>query len=206
MPAEPVLPCRLCGWRSMYNAVFLHSFHVFCETANQLPFFNTQTSCLWLASCPAGSKSASKFGLVIFVLVLIVGICIVFWIHKRFQRVRTHHLEKRLRWIHNHNENHDNPLVDGDDGDDTECSKETQKTNDGGQIIQIDSPWSDGTPSSSAAANATTPRRPVLARKLTRITQTFDIEFEHLGLTLSNGTSILQVMTTDRFGHDTMDT
>ncbi|KAF9319425.1 hypothetical protein BG003_009084 [Podila horticola] len=146
------------------------------------------TSCLWLASCPAGSKSASKFGLVIFVLVLIVGICIVFWIHKRFQRVRTHHLEKRLRWIHNHNENHDNLLEDDDDDSDgTEGNKEVIKTSGGGQIIQIDPP-SPG----SAAFTTTTPRRPVLARKLTRVTHTFDIEFEHLGLTLSNGTSILQ--------------
>lgn len=161
-----------------------------------------QTSCLWLASCPAGSKSASKFGLVIFVLVLIVGICIVFWIHKRFQRVRTHHLEKRLRWIHNHNENHDNLLEDDDDDSDgTEGNKEVIKTSGGGQIIQIDPP-SPG----SAAFTTTTPRRPVLARKLTRVTHTFDIEFEHLGLTLSNGTSILQVITMYDFGLDNIDT
>lgn len=74
----------------------------------------------------------------IFVLVLIVGVSIVFWIHKRFQRVHTYHLEKRLRWIHNHNENYYNQLIDGDDdGDGTEGNKEALKTNDGGQIIQI---------------------------------------------------------------------
>ncbi|KAH7058024.1 hypothetical protein BKA57DRAFT_388263, partial [Linnemannia elongata] len=95
------------------------------------------TSCLWLASCPAGSSSASKFGLVIFVLVFIVIICIVFWIHKRLQRA------------------------------------------------------DDKTPNSDGTAVGK-PKRPALKRKITRVTHTFDIEFEHLGLTLSNGTSILQ--------------
>ncbi|CAO3574661.1 unnamed protein product [Mortierella alpina] len=152
-------------------------------------------SCLWLASCPSGSSSASKFGLIIFVIVFIIGICIVFWIHKRLQRVRTHHLEKRLRWIHNHNMNHDNPLMvdeallecEDEDGDDE--SEETVNTKSGDQVIQIDETAADKPEGSQGEAKAT---RPQLKRKVTRVTHTFDIEFEHLGLTLSNGTSILQ--------------
>ncbi|KAG0364757.1 hypothetical protein BGX24_004468, partial [Mortierella sp. AD032] len=148
------------------------------------------TSCLWLASCPAGSKSASKFGLVIFVLVFIIGICIVFWIHKRLQRVKNHHLEKRLRWIHNHNLQHDNPLMadeaDLEREDDDDDSEGTGRSDE--QVIQI-----EGTNDKAAeGTEAGKPKRPALKRKVTRVTHTFDIEFEHLGLTLSNGTSILQ--------------
>ncbi|KAG0057808.1 hypothetical protein BGZ90_005282, partial [Linnemannia elongata] len=150
------------------------------------------TSCLWLASCPAGSSSASKFGLVIFVLVFIVIICIVFWIHKRLQRVKNHHLEKRLRWIHNHNLQHENPLMvdeaelEREDEDDDE-SEGTNRNNE--QVIQMEA--DDKTPDSDGTAVGK-PKRPALKRKITRVTHTFDIEFEHLGLTLSNGTSILQ--------------
>ncbi|KAF9956439.1 hypothetical protein BGZ70_009898 [Mortierella alpina] len=152
-------------------------------------------SCLWLASCPSGSSSASKFGLIIFVIVFIIGICIVFWIHKRLQRVRTHHLEKRLRWIHNHNMNHDNPLMadeallecEDENGDDE--SDETVNSKSGDQVIQIDETAADKAEGSQGEIKAT---RPQLKRKVTRVTHTFDIEFEHLGLTLSNGTSILQ--------------
>ncbi|KAK3839471.1 MAG: hypothetical protein JOS17DRAFT_712592 [Linnemannia elongata] len=151
------------------------------------------TSCLWLASCPAGSSSASKFGLVIFVLVFIIAICIVFWIHKRLQRVKNHHLEKRLRWIHNHNLQHDNPLMvdeaelEREDDDDHDESEGSGRRNE--QVIQME--VDDKTPNSDGAA-AGKPKRPALKRKVTRVTHTFDIEFEHLGLTLSNGTSILQ--------------
>ena len=164
-------------------------------------------SCLWLASCPSGSSSASKFGLVIFVLVFIVGICIVFWIQRRLEHVRTHHLEKRLRWIHNHNLANDNPLVsdeadlqrqDDNNGDDAERNTEDSviqidQTNDKTELSSPDS--EDATPAVTingqpAAGKAT---RPPLRRKLTRVTHTFDIEFEHLGLTLSNGTTILDV-------------
>ncbi|KAG0206264.1 hypothetical protein BGX28_002261 [Mortierella sp. GBA30] len=166
-------------------------------------------SCLWLASCPSGSSSASKFGLVIFVLVFIVGICIVFWIHKRLERVRTHHLEKRLKWIHNHNMNHDNPLIA--DEAVLECEEENDNeeqgdmNTNGDQVIQIEATAEDTSESSTANSDSTTnaavaataksvPKatRPQLRRKITRVTHTFDIEFEHLGLTLSNGTSILQ--------------
>ncbi|KAF9925214.1 hypothetical protein FBU30_004972 [Linnemannia zychae] len=160
------------------------------------------TSCLWLASCPAGSSSASKFGLIIFVLAFIIAICIVFWIHKRLQRVRIHHLEKRLRWIHNHNLQHENPLMVDEaelslenDDDDSEGSSSRS----GEQVIQIDGTddkaenaknlSADGAGQGSGTAR---PKRPVLKRKVTRVAHTFDIEFEHLGLTLSNGTSILQ--------------
>ncbi|KAF9109587.1 hypothetical protein BGX27_007451, partial [Mortierella sp. AM989] len=151
-------------------------------------------SCLWLASCPAGSKSASKFGLALFVILLIIGICIVFWIHKRFERVKTHHLEKRLKWIHNHNVNNDNFLiadeadVDNEQEDKDEASEGSNTENKGDQIIQI-----DGRPIDSGdAASANKPQRPTLKRKITKVTQTFDIEFERLSLTLSNGTAILQ--------------
>ncbi|KAI8605577.1 hypothetical protein EDD21DRAFT_299344, partial [Dissophora ornata] len=95
------------------------------------------TSCLWLASCPPGSTSASKFGLVLFVVLLVIGISIVFYIHKRIEA----------------------------------------------SVIQIDDNESDST---AAGANKTQ------VKKASRVAQTFDIEFEHLGLTLPNGTSILQ--------------
>ncbi|KAG0263628.1 hypothetical protein BG011_008478 [Mortierella polycephala] len=146
------------------------------------------SSCLWLASCPVGTASASKFGLIIFVLIFLIGICIAFWIHKRLQRVRTYHLEKRLRWIHNHNIN---PLVtdnadledDGDDEDEDgnqDADEATVAQKNGEQVIPM-----DGTGGSQVA-------RPKLRRRITKVTHTFDIEFERLGLTLSNGTTILQ--------------
>ncbi|KAF9351953.1 hypothetical protein BGX26_010140 [Mortierella sp. AD094] len=150
------------------------------------------TSCLWLASCPAGSASASKFGLALFVVLLIIGICIVFWIHRRFENVKTHHLEKRLRWIHNHNINNDNFLI-ADESDlvneqegQEETTEGTSTSSNGDQVIQIDA--SSSTPGSTGNMI----QRPTLKRKITKVTQTFDIEFEHLGLTLSNGTTILQ--------------
>ncbi|KAF9174329.1 hypothetical protein BGX21_000215 [Mortierella sp. AD011] len=148
----------------------------------------TPTSCLWLASCPAGSASASKFGLALFVILLIIGICIVFWIHRRIEKVRTHHLEKRLRWVHNHHHNNDNFLI-ADEADlaneqeDQEEAAEGSSTNENGdRVIQIDASGSTGGST----------QRPTLKRRITKVTQTFDIEFEHLGLTLSNGTTILQ--------------
>ncbi|KAK3819798.1 MAG: hypothetical protein J3Q66DRAFT_311545 [Benniella sp.] len=153
-------------------------------------------SCLWLASCPAGSSSASKFGLILFVVVLVIAICIVFWIHGRLEAVRTHHLEKRLRWIHNHNENHDNPLVADDD------QKKQDDEDDEEQESKLSSDSADPSASTSeltikesvvqmeseTCCATTTKRR----KKSTKVAQTFDIEFERLGLTLSNGTSILQ--------------
>ncbi|KAF9424997.1 hypothetical protein BGZ76_003467 [Entomortierella beljakovae] len=145
-------------------------------------------SCLWLASCPEGSSSASKFGLIIFVIVFIIAICGVFWVHKRIQNVRIHHLEKRLKWIHNHNVNNDNFLI-ADEGDLNNDNQEDSESNSADKsddrVIQIDSP-------ESAPATNERPKRPPLKGKITRVTQTFDIEFEHLGLTLSNGTTILQ--------------
>ncbi|KAF9364738.1 hypothetical protein BGX34_000542 [Mortierella sp. NVP85] len=140
-------------------------------------------SCLWLASCPAGSSSASKFGLVLFVVLFIVGICIAFWIHKRVERVRTQHLEKRLRWIHNHNTNNDNFLIADEDQDQEDDGSEGQKN--GEEIIDING-------NTKTESSATSGQRPTLRRKVTKVSQTFDIEFERLGLTLSNGTSILQ--------------
>ncbi|KAF8925676.1 hypothetical protein BGZ58_000595 [Dissophora ornata] len=157
------------------------------------------SSCLWLASCPAGSDSASKFGLVLFVLVLIIGICIVFCIQKKVQRVRTHHLDKRLRWVHNHNINHDNFLVADEADMETENEDDDDSTNsinkNGDRVIQIDqdAPKPESSEAvggrGSATANA---QRPAMKRRVTRVEHTFDIEFEHLSLTLSNGTSILQ--------------
>ncbi|KAF9956319.1 hypothetical protein BGZ65_002825, partial [Modicella reniformis] len=142
-------------------------------------------SCLWLASCPSGSSSASKFGLILFVLLLIVVICIAFWIHKRFERVRAHHLEKRLRWIHNHNINNDNYLIADEDSDDRDDSTiDSEEKGNGEAVIEI-----NGTDNGASSAQG---QRPTLRRKITKVSQTFDIEFEHLGLTLSNGTSILQ--------------
>ncbi|KAF8940577.1 hypothetical protein BGZ58_005735 [Dissophora ornata] len=165
------------------------------------------TSCLWLASCPPGSTSASKFGLVLFVVLLVIGISIVFYIHKRIEAVRTHHLEKRLRWIHNHHENHDNLLAEDDDGQRKQGSEDTVREHkllerasnpeinitdpymstldltSKESVIQIDDNESDST---AAGANKTQ------VKKASKVAQTFDIEFEHLGLTLPNGTSILQ--------------
>lgn len=149
-------------------------------------------SCLWLASCPAGSTSASKFGLILFVLVLLVAICVVFWIHKRFVRVRTIHLEKRLRWIHNHNINSDHFLIAEEDHD-LEDENGEQKVDfegkNGEEVIEMQGKASG---SESARVAVAQTQRPTLKRKVTKVTQTFDIEFEHLGLTLSNGTTILQ--------------
>ncbi|KAG0087130.1 hypothetical protein BGZ92_007576 [Podila epicladia] len=146
------------------------------------------TSCLWLASCPQGSSSASKFGLVIFVIVLIIGSCIVFWIHGRFEAVRTHHLEKRLRWIHNHNTNNDNMLLDDNEEDEAnknpDASTTELTTND--SVIEIEAS-SDKLGDADEAENQTSKKK-----KWNKVSQTFDIEFEHLGLTLSNGTSILR--------------
>ncbi|KAF9381070.1 hypothetical protein CPC16_010031 [Podila verticillata] len=149
------------------------------------------TSCLWLASCPEGSSSASKFGLVIFVIVLIIGSCIVFWIHRRFEAVRTHHLEKRLRWIHNHNINHDNKLLD--DNDESDSSKNlgasTTELTTKESVIEIEScgKQGDADTDADAAENQASKKN-----KWNKVSQTFDIEFEHLGLTLSNGTPILR--------------
>lgn len=63
----------------------------------------------------------------------------------------------------------------------------------GEQVIQIDETIARSGDGAAAPATAVRPTRPTLKRKITRITHTFDVEFEHLGLTLSNGTSILQV-------------
>ncbi|KAG0356870.1 hypothetical protein BGZ54_000572 [Gamsiella multidivaricata] len=163
------------------------------------------TSCLWLASCPAGSSSASKFGLILFVLLFIVGICIVFYIHKRFETVKAHHLEKRLRWIHNHNENHDNLLgaddeqQDGDESIDqetkstkTSSSPDINVTNPDmstSELVTKESVVQIGDDESDATMVPSTKNH---KKKTSKVSQTFDIEFEHLGLTLSNGTSILQ--------------
>ncbi|KAG0371049.1 hypothetical protein BGZ54_000967 [Gamsiella multidivaricata] len=147
--------------------------------------------------CPAmGSSSASKFGLILFVLVLVVGICIVFYIHKRILRVRTYHLEKRLRWIHNHNTGHDNLLLADEADLEDDRDDESEESGSQEQVIQIDGEngktGSVSLDSDKTAAEAAPPARPKLRRKITRVTQTFDIEFEHLGLTLSNGTTILE--------------
>lgn len=122
--------------------------------------------------------------MILFVLLLIVVICIAFWIHKRFERVRTQHLEKRLRWIHNHNINNDNFLIADEDQDQEDDGSEGRKN--GEEIIDING-------NTKTESSATSGERPTLKRKVTKVSQTFDIEFERLGLTLSNGTSILQV-------------
>ncbi|KAF9362337.1 hypothetical protein BGX34_006378, partial [Mortierella sp. NVP85] len=153
-------------------------------------------SCLWLASCPAGSSSASKFGLILFVVVLVIAICIVFWIHGRLEAVRTHHLEKRLRWIHNHNENHDNLLVadddqtkqDDEDDDEQESKLSSDSADPSASTSELTIKESVVQMESETCCATTTKRR----KKPTKVAQTFDIEFERLGLTLSNGTSILQ--------------
>ncbi|KAF9918428.1 hypothetical protein BX616_008868 [Lobosporangium transversale] len=178
------------------------------------------TSCLWLASCPAGSSSASKFGLILFVIVFMVVICIVFYIHKRFEAVRTHHLEKRLQWIHNHNGNYDSLLAADDDEqkqkqgledtkegsgrlsrlsrdtsnpdvhvtspDDTSTSELTSME----LTIQVTEDEKEGTAAGTAGAMPTPAKR--RKRAVSKVTRTFDIEFQKLGLTLPNGTSILQ--------------
>ncbi|KAF9358188.1 hypothetical protein BGX26_002309 [Mortierella sp. AD094] len=166
-------------------------------------------SCLWLASCPAGSTSASKFGLILFVVILVIGICIVFYIHKRFEAVRTHHLEKRLRWIHNHKENQDNVLIAEDDdqstGDDDSDEKESRASTRNGSspeihVTDINMSTSELNKESvihmgdDDNASVITATRSVRNGKkpVSRVAHTFDIEFEHLGLTLSNGTSVLQ--------------
>ncbi|KAG0270686.1 hypothetical protein DFQ27_000036 [Actinomortierella ambigua] len=169
-------------------------------------------SCLWLASCPAGSSSASKFGLIVFVIALVIVVCIIFSIHGRIEAVRTHHLEKRLKWIHQHNQSQENPLVHDED----EVS--ANQTGDVDSEESAAKPSSSSSSSSSAATATTLPdtaenkplpgqgddvridvgksnaaQRPGLTRRTTkRVDQTFDIEFERLSLTLANGTSILQ--------------
>ncbi|KAG0252583.1 hypothetical protein BG011_006907 [Mortierella polycephala] len=176
-------------------------------------------SCLWLASCPAGSKSASKFGLIVFVVVLLIGICFVYWLHKKFEDVRTRHLEKRLRWIHNHNVHFDNIQddeqrqqetedKDGDDDDDTveggrrpvikkdasnpdiqtmDPYRSPSELTDKESIIQIGDEEIIGSSSSDSSDKTV-----VQGKDCDRIAHTFDIEFEQLSLTLSNGTSVLK--------------
>ena len=128
----------------------------------------------------------------IFVIVLIIGSCIVFWIHRRFEAVRTHHLEKRLRWIHNHNINHDNKFLD--DNDESDSSKSlgastTELTTKESVIeIELSCKQGDGGTEPDVAENQASKKN-----KWNKVSQTFDIEFEHLGLTLSNGTPILRV-------------
>lgn len=148
-----------------------------------------QTSCLWLASCPQGSSSASKFGLVIFVIVLIIGSCIVFWIHGRFEAVRTHHLEKRLRWIHNHNTNNDSILLNDNEEVDADKSPgaSTTELTTKESVIEIEASSDKQGNRDEAEIQASK------KKKWNKVSQTFDIEFEHLGLTLSNGTPILRV-------------
>ena len=138
-------------------------------------------------------------------LVLIVAISIVFWIQRRLERVRTHHLEKRLRWIHNHNLANENPLVADeadlqreDDGDDIERNADESiiqidQTNDKTGLSTPDSEETATVAITNGPSSAGKPVRPALKRKITKVTHTFDIEFEHLGLTLSNGTPILSV-------------
>ncbi|KAK3837381.1 MAG: hypothetical protein J3R72DRAFT_512813 [Linnemannia gamsii] len=164
------------------------------------------TSCYWLASCPSGSTSASKFGLVLFALLLIIGICIVFWIHKRIEAVRAHHLEKRLRWIHTHHAKHDNLLLPEEEDD----SRIERVRNDSQPDIHVTDPNNHSTSeltSKEAVVQMSAEGEEVVDEDWTsvggsvrnmkighsgRVESTFDIEFERLGLTLSNGTSILQ--------------
>ncbi|KAF9424151.1 hypothetical protein BGZ94_008082 [Podila epigama] len=144
-------------------------------------------SCLWLASCPEGSSSASKFGLVIFVILFIIASCIVFWVHGRFEAVRAHHLEKRLRWIHNHNTNHDNLLL-------SENETVNEGKNNNASTTELTSKDSVIEIETDKAGNGDNDTEPTSVKKkaTTRVATTFDIEFEHLGLTLANGTPILQ--------------
>ncbi|KAG0356523.1 hypothetical protein BGX24_006405, partial [Mortierella sp. AD032] len=166
------------------------------------------TSCYWLASCPSGSTSASKFGLVLFALLLIIGICIVFWIHKRIEAVRAHHLEKRLRWIHTHHAKHDNLLLPEEE-DDSRIER-VRNDSDSQPDIHVTDPNNHSTSeltSKEAVVQMSTEGEEVVDEDWTsvggsvrnmkighsgRVESTFDIEFERLGLTLSNGTSILQ--------------
>ncbi|KAF9171373.1 hypothetical protein BGX20_007702 [Mortierella sp. AD010] len=164
-------------------------------------------SCFWLASCPAGSTSASKFGLILFVFILVVGIYIAFYIHRRLEAVRTHHLEKRLRWIHNHKENQDNIFAVEDDdqstiGDDNDEKESKTSAKDGPEIHVTDINTSTIELNKESVihmgdddnASVVTATRSVRNGKkpISRVAHTFDIEFEHLGLTLPNGTSVLQ--------------
>ncbi|KAF9919529.1 hypothetical protein FBU30_010915 [Linnemannia zychae] len=161
------------------------------------------TSCLWLASCPPGSSSASKFGLILFAILLIIGICIAFWIHNRIETVRAHHLEKRLRWIHTHHAKHDTLLLpeEDDESDVTIQAKNNSQpdiliTNSNNQstseltskeaVVQVSS--EDDKDWTSVGTSV----RNMKIDNSGRVELTFDIEFERLGLTLSNGTSILQ--------------
>ncbi|KAF9092099.1 hypothetical protein BGX29_010606 [Mortierella sp. GBA35] len=160
------------------------------------------TSCFWLASCPGGSSSASKFGLVLFAILLVIGICIAFWIHKRIEAVRTHHLEKRLRWIHTHHAKHDNLLLPEEEDDAkgnqaksssqpdiriTDPNQSTSELTSKEAVVQI-SPEEEGEDWTSIGTSV----RNMKIDHSGRVEQTFDIEFERLGLTLSNGTPILQ--------------
>lgn len=115
------------------------------------------------------------------------------------EAVRTHHLEKRLRWIHNHNENHDNLL--GTDDDQKQQDGEDEASNADTNVADPNMSTSElatkeavvqmGDDESDSTAAPVTKR----CRKPAKVAQSFDIEFERLGLTLSNGTSILQVRT-----------
>ncbi|KAG0225854.1 hypothetical protein BGW41_004484 [Actinomortierella wolfii] len=164
-------------------------------------------SCLWLASCPPGSSSASKFGLIIFVIVLVIVICIVFYIHGRVEAVRTHHLEKRLKWIHQHNQNQENPWIHDEDSVSTNqasdidpegtatgsSSSSSPATSDLAENTEKNGPSGKSDELCIEVNKTNTPQRPGLTRRTTkRVDRTFDIEFERLSLTLSNGTSILQ--------------
>ncbi|KAG0329380.1 hypothetical protein BG004_002343 [Podila humilis] len=117
-------------------------------------------------------------------IVLILGSWLVFWIHGRFEAVRTHHLETRLRWIHNHNANHDNLLLSDNEEDaaDKTPSASMIELTAKESVIDIEVTSDQDTDDATKDCN-TKPRK---------VPWTFDIEFEHLGLTLSNGTSILQ--------------
>ncbi|KAF8981359.1 hypothetical protein BGZ46_002927 [Entomortierella lignicola] len=164
-----------------------------------------EISCLWLASCPAGTTSASKFGLILFVIILVIGICIVFYIHKRLEAVRTQHLEKRLRWIHNHKETQDNMIVpeDNEDVEEDESSDKYSEKSASPNIYVTDINMSTseltnkesvihmGDDDNASVVTATMSVRNG-KKPVSRVAHTFDIEFEHLGLTLSNGTSVLQ--------------
>ncbi|KAH7048544.1 hypothetical protein BKA57DRAFT_424011 [Linnemannia elongata] len=165
------------------------------------------TSCFWLASCPAGSTSASKFGLVLFALLLIIGICIAFWIHNRVEAVRAHHLEKRLRWIHTHHAKHDNLLLPEEEDDST---VEQVRDNDSQPDIHVTDPNNQSTSELTSKeavvqisseedveveedwTSVGTSVRNMKVGNSGRVELMFDIEFERLGLTLPNGTPILQ--------------
>ncbi|KAK5799747.1 hypothetical protein F5H01DRAFT_314108 [Linnemannia elongata] len=165
------------------------------------------TSCFWLASCPAGSTSASKFGLVLFALLLIIGICIAFWIHNRVEAVRAHHLEKRLRWIHTHHAKHDNLLLPEEEDDST---VEQVRGNDSQPDIHVTDPNNQSTSELTSKeavvqisseedveveedwTSVGTSVRNMKVGNSGRVELMFDIEFERLGLTLPNGTPILQ--------------